>query len=204
MAKAPLTETLIRYPGQTLLAFGITLHNTVAYYISLIYIPTWFVKEVKLPPDTALKINTLSLFLFVVLIPFAGALSDRIGRRPLLIASCLGFIVLTYPLFLMASSGALAWCVLMQLVLVVFLALYGGAGPATYAEIFPTRVRYTALSIGYNIAVAVFGGFAPYIATMLVQQTGSNLAPTLYVVAAAVITLVILLRMRETAFSPLE
>jgi len=204
VAKAPLTETLTRYPGQTLLAFGITLHNTVAYYIALIYIPNWFVTAAKLPPRIALEINTLSLFLFVVLIPFAGALSDRIGRRPVLIASCLGYILLTYPLFLMASSGALAWCALMQLVLVTFLALYGGAGPATYAEIFPTRVRYTALSIGYNIAVAIFGGFAPYIATRLIGLTGSNLAPTAYVIAAAAVTLFLLLRTRETAFSPLE
>jgi MFS transporter, MHS family, proline/betaine transporter len=93
----------------------------------------------------------------------------------------------------------------MQLVLVVFLAFYAGAAPATYAEIFPTRVRYTALSIGYNIAVAVFGGFAPFIATSLIDLTGGNkIAPTFYVLAAAVVTFLILTRTRETAFSPLQ
>jgi MHS family proline/betaine transporter-like MFS transporter len=65
-------------------------------------------------------------------------------------------------------------------------------------------VRYTALSIGYNIAVALFGGFAPFIATFLVRVTGNNHAPAVYVIAAAIITLVILLRTRETAFAPLR
>jgi MHS family proline/betaine transporter-like MFS transporter len=205
VAKTPLAETLTRYPRETLLAFGLTLHNTVAYYIALVYIPTWFIHEAKLPGGTALLISTLCLIVFVVLIPFTGALSDRIGRRPVLITSCIGYIVCTYPLFLWASSGSLAACFVMQLVLVIFLAFFAGAGPATYAEIFPTRVRYTALSIGYNIAVAIFGGFAPFIATWLIDLTGGNkIAPTYYVLAAAVITFLILLRTRETAFSPLQ
>lgn len=205
VAKTPLMETLTRYPRETLLAFGLTLHNTVAYYIALVYIPTWFVKEAKLPQSTALLIGTICLTSFVVLIPFTGALSDRVGRRPALITSCLGYIALTYPLFLMASGGQVVWCFVMQFVLVIFLAFYSGAAPATYAEIFPTRVRYTALSIGYNAAVAVFGGFAPFIATWLINLTGGySLAPTFYVLAAAVISFLILLRTRETAFSPLR
>jgi MHS family proline/betaine transporter-like MFS transporter len=65
-------------------------------------------------------------------------------------------------------------------------------------------VRYTALSIGYNIAVAIFGGFAPFIATFLVRTTGNNHAPAAYVIIAAIVTLVILLRTRETAFAPLR
>jgi hypothetical protein len=77
---------------------------------------------------------------------------------------------------------------------------YAGACPAFYAEIFPTRVRYTALSIGYNIAVALFGGFA----TFLVRVTDNSHAPAAYVITAAINTLVVLLRARETAFAPLH
>ena len=93
----------------------------------------------------------------------------------------------------------LSWIWLM----VVLLAPYAGACPAYYAEIFPTNVRYTALSIPYNIAVAVFGGFAPFIATFLIGFTGSKQAPAGYVILAAIVTLVILLRSRERAFQPL-
>jgi MHS family proline/betaine transporter-like MFS transporter len=79
------------------------------------------------------------------------------------------------------------------------LAMFSGPGPAAIAEIFPTRVRYSGLSIGYNIAVAGFGGTAPYIASLLISTTGSRLSPAFYVIGSAAATLVTLLFIRETA-----
>jgi MFS transporter, MHS family, proline/betaine transporter len=141
---------------------------------------------------------------FVALVPLMGVLSDRVGRRPLFIASCVGYVVLAYPMFLLASTGVAAYAFIAQLVLVVLLALYAGPGPAVYCELFPTRVRYTALSVGYNIPVAIFGGFAPFIATWLIQSTGNPLAPSFYVIAASLGTLITMLWVKETAFEPLE
>jgi MFS transporter, MHS family, proline/betaine transporter len=204
VAEAPLKEALTKYPRETLTAFGITLHNTAAYYISLVYMTGYFTNVAKLPQPTSQLIGTICLAIFVILIPFTGKLSDRIGRRPLLMASCIGYAVLAYPLFVLGSSGSAAFAFVAQATMIVFQSLYAGPCPATYAELFPTRVRYTALSIGYNIAVALFGGFAAYIATWLIQATGNPLAPAFYVIAAAVITLVILTRIRETAFEPLK
>ncbi|HZU90530.1 MAG TPA: MFS transporter [Stellaceae bacterium] len=204
VAAAPLGEALTRYPRETLLGFGVTLHNTVAYYIALVYMTSFMTSAGKLAHGTALWIGTLCLAVFVVLMPVMGRLSDRIGRRPLLIFSCVGYALLGYPFFLMASAGNTALALAAQLLMILFYAPYAGACPAYYAEIFPTRVRYTALSVGYNIAVAIFGGFAPFIATFLVHVTGSNRAPAAYVVAAALVTLAVLLRTRETAFTPLR
>ena len=158
----------------------------------------------KLPKPTAQLIGTICLAVFVTLIPFAGMLSDRLGRRPQLMVSCIGFALLGYPFFLLGSSGRVELAFLAQFLMVAFLSLYAGSCPAAYAELFPTRVRYTALSIGYNIAVAIFGGFAPFIATWLIKATGNPLAPAFYVIAAAVITFAILTRIRETAFAPLK
>jgi metabolite-proton symporter len=204
VAQTPLVEALQQYPRETATAFGLTLHNTVAYYISLIYMTGYLINVGQLPQPTAQLIGTVCLAVFVALIPFAGMLSDRIGRRPLLIASCIGFVLLGYPFFLLGSSGRADLGFLAQFLMVALLSLYAGSCPAAYAELFPTRVRYTALSIGYNIAVAIFGGFAPYIATWLIRETGNPLAPAFYVIAAAVITLVLLTRIRETAFAPLR
>ncbi|HEV3395163.1 MAG TPA: MFS transporter [Xanthobacteraceae bacterium] len=204
LAHAPLKEAITKYPRETLTAFGITLHNTVAYYIALLYMTGYFVTVGKLPQPTAQLIGTVCLAIFVTLIPFTGMLSDRIGRRPLLMASCIGYAVLSYPLFVMGSSGIASLAFLAQFLMIVFQSLYAGPCPAAYAELFPTRVRYTALSIGYNIAVALFGGFAPFIATWLIRETGNPLAPAFYVISAAVITFVILTRIRETAFEPLK
>src|SRR5690349_17106191 len=204
VAAAPLAEAFKEYPRQTLLGFGVTLHNTVAYYIALVYMTNYMSSIGKLPQSTALWIGTSCLAVFVLLLPLMGWLSDRIGRRPLLITSCIGYAVLGYPFFLLASSGNVGLAVTAQLLMVLLYVPYAGACPAFYAEIFPTRVRYTALSIGYNIAVAIFGGFAPLIATFLVRETGNSQAPAVYVISAAIITLVILLRTRETAFAPLR
>ena len=204
VAQAPLGEALKQYPRETLLGFGVTLHNTVAYYIALVYMNSFIVSAGKLPQATASWIVTGSLAVFVLMMPLMGWLSDRVGRRPLLLFSCAGYIVLGYPFFLMASSGNVGLTILSQLLMILLYVPYAGACPAYYAEIFPTRVRYTALSIGYNIAVAIFGGFAPFIATFLVRETGSSYAPAFYVIAAAIVTGSILLRTRETAFAPLR
>ena len=204
VAAAPLGEALREYPRQTLLGFGVTLHNTVAYYIALVYMTNYMSSIGKLPQSTALWIGTSCLAVFVLLLPLMGWLSDHVGRRPLLITSCIGYAVLGYPFFLMAASGSIGLAVVAQLLMVLLYVPYAGACPAFYAEIFPTRVRYTALSIGYNIAVAIFGGFAPFIATFLVRVTDNSHAPAVYVITAAIITLVILLRTRETAFAPLR
>ena len=203
VAQSPLREALTTFRTPTLIAFGITLHNTVGYYAVLIYLTTWLTNIIKMPRGTALWIGTACLLAFVVAVPFMGALSDRIGRRPLFIASCVGYIVLAYPLFLLASTGVPAYAFIAQLVLVLLLALYAGPGPAVYCELFPTQVRYTALSVGYNIPVAIFGGFAPFIATWLIQSTGNPLSPAFYVIAASLVTLVTMIWVKETAFEPL-
>ena len=203
VARSPLRDAFTTYRGATALAFGITLHNTVAYYAVLIYLTTWLTNIVKMAHGAALWIGTLCLAAFVLTVPLAGALSDRVGRRPLIIASSAGYLVLAYPMFMLASTGIPAYALLAQLVLVLLLAVYAGPAPALYCELFPTRIRYTALSVGYNIPVAIFGGFAPFIATWLISSTGNILAPAYYVMVASAMTLVTMVWVKETAFSPL-
>jgi metabolite-proton symporter len=204
VSRAPFLEAVTTYRRETLTVFGLTLHNTVAYYIPIVYMTSYIISQAHLSPSSALWIGTACLTVFVILIPIWGALSDRIGRKPLLLLSSGGYVILSYPLFMMASSGSFTLAFLAQLTMIVFLSFFSGACPATYSEIFPTKVRYTALSIGYNVAVAIFGGFAPFIATWLIKVTGSSLAPAFYLIAAAVITFLVVLRIKETAFSPLK
>lgn len=203
VSRNPLRDLFVKHPGALLLQFGLTIFNTASFYITLIYMPAWLTSVVKMSQDQALLISTIGLVVFVCVTPFIGALSDQTGRKPVLITSCIGFIMLCYPLFSLASDGSFAIVLTVQIVPVLLTATYAACTPATYAELFPTRIRYSGLSIGYNSAVMIFGGFGPFIATWLVYVTGSSLAPTFYVIGCAIVTLGFVLKIREAAFSPL-
>jgi len=186
-------------------ALGFTILWTVAYYIILSYMPTFLQKYVKLSRTEALWSTSAGLLVLVVATPLMGLLSDRIGRKPLLLAACAGFVLLPYPLFVLMLSGvSLATIVVVQVVLALTIALYSGPGPAAIAEIFPTKARSTWMSTGYSAGVAIFGGFAPFIATWLIARTGNPISPSYYVIAAAVASMAVILGLEETARQPLR
>ena len=145
-----------------------------------------------------------TLLAAIALIPPLGALSDRVGRKPVLAASCVGFALLSYPLFLLMQQGSLFASVLAHVALGALLAIFLSTTIAALTELFPTRVRYGGFSIGYNISVAIFGGAAPFLATWLISVTGNPLSPAFYLVAGAVATFVTLLTITETARTPLR
>ncbi|QOZ24624.1 MFS transporter [Bradyrhizobium sp. CCBAU 51753] len=188
------------------LAFGFTIFWTVAYYTLLAWMPSFTQRFAGLTPSEALWSNTIGLIAMVIAVPFWGALSDRIGRKPLLMASAIGIGLLAYPLFSLMTGGAgLALVMPLQILLGILLALYSGAGPAAISEIFPTHLRSTWMSSGYALSVAIFGGFAPFIATWLIQATGSPVSPTyLYLLPAAVISLAVICSLKETAGTKLR
>ena len=186
-------------------AFGFTIVWTVSYYVILTYMPTFLQRQVGLGRTEALWASSIGLLALVLTTPLAGWASDHIGRKPLLLASCVALVALPYPLFqLLLSSATLATAILVQVTLCLAVALFSGPGPAAIAEIFPTHLRSTWMSIGYSLAVTLFGGFAPFIATWLIDRTGEPLSPSYYVMAAAIASLVVILGLRETARLPLN
>jgi MFS transporter, MHS family, proline/betaine transporter len=182
-------------------AFGFTIFWTIAYYTLLAWMPSFTQRFAGLSPSQALWSNTIGLIAMVIAVPFWGALSDKVGRRPLLMASAISIGLLSFPLFsLMASGTGLALVLPIQILFGILLALYSGAGPAAISEIFPTHLRSTWMSSGYALAVAIFGGFAPFVATWLIQATGSPVSPTyLYLLPAAAISLLVIWSLKETS-----
>ena len=186
-------------------AFGFTILWTVSYYIVLSYMPTFLQKQVGLVRTQALWTTTAGLLLLVLAAPVLGWCSDRIGRKPLLLFACVLFVALPYPLIaLLLSHATLESALGVQLTLAIAIAVFSGPGPAAIAEIFPTAVRSTWMSAGYSVAVALFGGVAPFIATWLIARTGNPAAPSFYVTAAAVVSLLVIARLEETAGKPLR
>lgn len=204
VTEAPIKESFTGHGGESVTAIGFTVAWTVAYYILLTYMPTYVSQTLGLSLTQALLSNAIGLVALMALIPFTGSISDRIGRKPLLISFSVLIALLTYPLFLLASTQVFVFIVLAQVLFGIIISLFSGPGPAALVEMFPTNVRYSALGVSYNLAVAAFGGTAPFIATYLISRTGSNLAPGIYLIVGAVITLFFVSRMKETYREPLR
>ena len=187
-------------------AFGFAIVWSVAFYVLLSYMPTWTQKYLKLTASAALWANTLGLLCLVALIPCMGMLSDKIGRKPLLLACCVSFIVVPYPAFVyLAGVGPnLPVLIAFQCLFALMISMYSGPGPAAIAEMFPTKSRSTWMTSGYALSVAIFGGFAPFVAVWLIDYFSCPIAHTSYLIAAALISLPVLLRLKETAFAPLR
>jgi MHS family proline/betaine transporter-like MFS transporter len=184
--------------------FGFTVLWTVAYFFFLTYLPTYLSTVAGVDADVARTSNLVALALFTGLIVLFGWLSDRIGRKPLLLASAIGFLLLSWPVMMMFRTGSTPAVYLGQILIVFLLAMFSGPGPAALSELFPTNLRYSSMSVGYNFAVMAFGGTAPFLAAALAGMTGTQSAPFLLPIGAAAITLVVLLSMRETAHRELR
>jgi MFS transporter, MHS family, proline/betaine transporter len=179
-------------------AIGITVIWTVAYYAVLTYMPVFTAHFSRLGPAAALWSNALSLLVLALATPLFGGLADRIGRKPLMIAGAAGFAVLTYPLFLLiVRSQTMAPIFLAQILFALMTAVYSGGAPAAMNEIFPPASRLLWMSTGYSLATALFGGFGPFISTWLVKTTGSPLSPALYIVAGALLSLAVIVPLKD-------
>jgi MHS family proline/betaine transporter-like MFS transporter len=191
--------------NHALKAFGFTILWTVSFYVFLTYMPTYTRTQLHLTAAQSLWASTASLLTLVVLVPLMGALSDRIGRKKLLLASCTLCFIIPIPAFYVLTRGyGFTSVVLIQILFAFAISLFSGPGPAAIAEIFPTRGRSLWMSSSYALAVAIFGGFAPFISQWLIEATGSKMAPTAYVMAAAAISFATIARLRETAHEPLR
>jgi MHS family proline/betaine transporter-like MFS transporter len=139
-----------------------------------------------------------------VLTPLTGALSDRVGRRAMIGSSAILYLLLAYPLYLLVGNGTFQTLVLALCITGAIQSLYTGTIPVILAEMFPTRIRYTALSLSYGFSVAIFGGFSPFVAQYLIGATGSPLSPAFLVMAAGVATALSIWSMAEPRNRPLD
>ena len=192
----PLRAMVVDHPGAALRVVGITVAGTLTYYIWVTYLPTYANLVTGIPLSTALLSQTLCLVVFVVLLPFVGMLSDRIGRKPTLVAFAGGFVVLAWPLLHMLDNSFLS-VFTVQLVGMLLVLGYSANCAVIMAEQFPAEVRATGIAVPYALAVALFGGTAPYVTTWLDDVGRSDLL-WLYVSGASLISLIVYLTMPET------
>jgi MFS family permease len=193
-------SVLAAHVRSILVCMGMVVSGTISFYVILIYIPTFARTELHLPLDQAFLAQSIGLACLVVLTPIFGALSDRFGRKPVLIAALLCDLALTYPLFVwLAGNPTFTNLVAMQVVLCSLFGVFNGPISTALGEQFPTRVRSTGLAIGYNVAVMLFGGFAQFFVTWLIHATGTPIAPAFYLMFGAAVGLLAALFLTERA-----
>ncbi|MQT58825.1 MFS transporter [Pseudomonas sp. FSL R10-0399] len=201
---APIRELLTVHRRAVVIGIGVTCLNAVAFYLLLSYMPTYLSTEMGMSESDSFIASTVSLATYIGLIFLMGKLSDRFGRKTMLVAASVLFLLLTFPLFGMLGNPSLMVILMIQIAFGAILAMNDGTLPCFLAEIFPTRVRFSGFAFSFNIANAVFGGTAPFIATWLIQLTGNKIAPAWYLLAAAAVALIAMLASRETAYKALQ
>lgn len=185
-----------RHPRLLFQVIGMTVGGTVAYYVWAIAAPAYAISVRGIDPESALWAGVAANGVFLVALPLAGMLSDRVGRKPMMLTMLVGLAVLTFPLN--AMVGSQAWSLFLAMsVALVFMACFVAVAPAAFAEIFPTRIRTVGLGVPYSIAVAAFGGTAPYLQTWFAGK-GNPDGFLWYAVALLVVSAVTVLTLPET------
>jgi MHS family alpha-ketoglutarate permease-like MFS transporter len=185
-----------QHPGATLRVFGITIAGTLLYYMWVSFMPTFAHLSTGIPLNQALLANVISLIVFIVLLPFAGLLSDRIGRKATMTGFAGGFLIFSWPAFALLNGNF--WMLLtIEIIGMLLLLGYSGNAAVIMAEQFPPEVRAAGIGFPYALAVAIFGGTAPYITTWFLDHDLGHLV-WIYCAAAALIGVVVYLTMPET------
>ncbi|WP_245707509.1 MFS transporter [Pseudonocardia oroxyli] len=198
-ASAPFREVLRNVGPQILHLIGFVMLLNVANYTLLTYMPTYLTQTIDIDETEALVVLIVVMVVMMIVITPIGRLSDRIGRKPLLLGSAISTFVLAIPAFwLISQKGWVPVTIgiaILGIQLVLMLGVIGSALPA----MFPTRNRYGGFSIGYALSTAAFGGTAPLINTALIQATGNTYMPAFYLMLAAAVAIYPLIKMPETA-----
>jgi MFS transporter, MHS family, proline/betaine transporter len=202
----PIAETVRNDRAALATTLGLAAFMAVAYYLPFVWLPTWLAQlnRPRLAESQALAASTVALLALLLLTPLTALLSDRVGRKPMFLAATLGYALLSYPLFLGMAGGTLAGALLGGLVFATCGSLFAGCMAATLVELFPTRTRYTGVALSYNVGQALLGGTAPLVGTVLIQLTGSALAPAFYLMVWAAVGGVACLFLKARHGQPLD
>ncbi|MFI9358053.1 glycine betaine/L-proline transporter ProP [Streptomyces lydicus] len=199
-----LKEIFTRHWQAVLICMGLVLVYNVTNYMVTSYLPTYMTETLGQDSLTAQLLVLGTMIVVALTITTVGRSSDRWGRRPLFMAGSAALIILAVPAVLLIRTGGILLPAFGCLILGLLLVCFAGTSAATLPALFPTRLRYGALSISFNISVSLFGGTTPLIASGLVAATGNTMVPAYYLMVAGAIGLVSTFFLHETAGKPLR
>ncbi|HEX9169160.1 MAG TPA: MFS transporter [Roseiarcus sp.] len=195
----PLLHALMNHRAGIVRAFAISALGSITYYVGITYVPSFLISTGKLDEGASLRLSTVAAVAVILVTPFAGALSDRLGRKPVLIFLSLCSAILPITLFSLMAGGSPSYALLAAVVLACVAGGVSAVGAIATAEQFPGEGRISGLALGATSATAIFGGLTPYVAQVLTGRTGWPMVPGAMIAVVAVCVLPILLALPETA-----
>ena len=203
VARRPLADILRDYPSRLLAGLTPVAAASLALNLFFFYLPSYLATAHSVPLSRTLAAGLAGLLVVAVTAPAFGRLSDRLGRRPHLIAGTVALLLAIFPAFLLIRGAGPVGVTIGYVLVALPLSCLAVVVPSL-TELFPTRLRSTALAITYGLGTALFGGTAPLLATVLVRRTGNPVAPAIYAVVVTAAAVVAAMASRETAFQPLD
>ncbi len=193
----PLKQLFSLHKSKIAVIILLDFLTAIGFFIIAIFLASYFRTRLKIPANIALTVHTINMCIFAAFILIGGFLSDRFGRRIILGLPCIGFMLLSYPLFLMLQTADHYTTFGVQAIFAMMMGLFFGTIPTTLTEIMPTHVRCSGLSIGHNISMAIFGGGAPFLAANLIEYTGNLASPAYLLIAASFLSLCSLIFIKD-------
>jgi MFS transporter, MHS family, proline/betaine transporter len=200
----PLKHALTNHRIGIARSFSISALGSITYYVGITYVPAFLTSVGKQSERRSLALSTIAAVAVILVTPLTGVLSDRIGRKPVLIGLCLASAALPVTMFSLMASSAHGQALVGAVILALLAGAVSAVGAVATAEQFPGEGRITGLALGATMATAIFGGLTPYGAQLLVERTGWATAPGIMIAVVAIVVLPVLLTMRETAPSAIR
>jgi len=198
----PLRHSLANHRGAIGRAFAISALGSITYYVGITYVPAFLTSAGALTERASLWLSTAAAVMVILVTPFVGILSDRIGRKPVLVMLALANLALPITMFALMASGSHIRALLGALVLAALAGGVSAVGAVATAEQFPGEGRITGLALGATGATAIFGGLTPFVAQLLVERTGWAMAPGAMIAIVGLCVLPLFLMMKETRWTP--
>ena len=196
---SPLLHSIANHRGAIGRAFAISALGSITYYVGITYVPAFLISAGGLSESESLWMSTIAAVAVIFVTPFFGLLSDRVGRKPVLLGLAVAGAILPSTMFALMADGAHSTALHGALVLAALAGGVSAVGAVATAEQFPGEGRVTGLALGATMATAVFGGLTPYVAQLLVERTGWTMAPGAMIAIVALCVLPIFVMMKETA-----
>lgn len=197
LSKTPLRETIVKYWREVLISIALYINVCVPFYTTTVYVKT-YMKNLGYDSSNNSIICALILISMTIALPISAYISDRIGRKPVIVWSSIVLLVSAYPVFMALHSMNFTYAVISQVLFAAIIGFYMGPIPTIFVELFPTRVRFTGVAISYNISVAIFGGTTPMVGAALYKITGMQISFAYYFMTLVAFCLLTLYFYKET------